>query len=191
MLVWLDLLYYGPQWWPLKKPCELIPGPVDRWIPFLPETAWIYQSLFLLLPVAALIQPTKLEFVRFAVGFCALVAFFSAIFWLYPTELRAPFSILPTSWGYDHLVAGLDGRRNAFPSLHAALTVYAGMSIVGLYRRSALVCGATILWMLMLLISTLTTKQHIFPDLLAGVSAGFTACALVMQYRTTNRLEAA
>jgi hypothetical protein len=71
MLVWLGLLYYGPQWWPLSVSHELAPGCFDQAIPFIPNTAWIYQSLFLLLPLAVLIQPTKRDFVRFCLGFCA------------------------------------------------------------------------------------------------------------------------
>jgi hypothetical protein len=177
LLVWLGLFYYGPQWWPLFAPHELTPGPLDQSVPFLPGTAWIYQSLFLLLPISALIQPTQPAFVRFASGFCLLVFCFSAIFWLYPTELRAPASALPKGWAYTHLVAGVDGRRNAFPSLHAALTIYAGLPLVALCRKnSAITCGI-VLWMLALLISTLTTKQHICADLFGGVTAGLAATA--------------
>ena len=191
MLLWLWLLYYGPQRWPLSVPRELAPGFLDQAIPFIPNTAWIYQSLFLLLPFAVLIQPTEIAFVRFVFGFCVLVACFSVIFWLYPTELRTPVAVPTTSWSYDHLVAEVDGRRNAFPSLHAALTVYAGISIIGVYRQSALVCCLMVLWVFLLLVSTLTTKQHIFVDVLAGVIGGIIALSLATQYRITKRLTAA
>jgi hypothetical protein len=175
MLVWLGLFYYGPQWWPLFAPHELAPTSLDQSVPFLPRTAWIYQSLFLLLPISALLQPTKRAFVRFASGFCLLVICFSAIFWLYPTELLAPNSTLPMDWAYTHLVAGVDGRRNAFPSLHAALTVYAGLPLVALCRKNDAVACGIVLWMLALLISTLTTKQHICADLFGGVTGGLAA----------------
>ncbi len=178
MLVWLGLLYYGPQWYPLRTPYELAPGFLDQAIPFLPQTAWIYQSLFLLLPLASLLQPDRTSFARFVSGFCLLVLTFSAIFWLYPTELRAPVSHVPPGWGYEHLVAAVDGRRNAFPSLHAALTVYAGLSITRLSQGRTFASGAMTIWILALLISTLTTKQHICLDLLAGSGAGFAAFIL-------------
>jgi membrane-associated phospholipid phosphatase len=105
-----------------------------------------------------------------------------------PESLRGTLSaILPI----HPRLAGVDGRLNAFPSLHAALTVYAGMSIIALYRHSPLVCGSIILWMLLLLVSTLTTKQHVFVDIVAGVIGGIMVHYLPTQYRITKRLEAA
>jgi membrane-associated phospholipid phosphatase len=180
MLIWLGLFYYGPQWFPIRAPYELVPSFLDQEIPFLPQTAWIYQSLFFLLPLATFVQPDRENLIRFASGFCLLVLTFSMIFWLFPTELQAPVPIAHLSWGYEHLVAAVDGRRNAFPSLHAALTVYAGFSIIRLFQRRELGCALMIFWIVALLISTLTTKQHIYLDLLAGATAGFVASRLAL-----------
>ena len=175
MLIWLGLFYYGPQWLPLKAPYELTPSVLDQAIPFIPQTAWIYQSLFLLLPLATFVQPDWVSLRRFALGFCLLVLTFSAIFWVFPTELLVPLPNADVSWGYDHLVREVDGRRNAFPSLHAALTTFAGTSILLVFRRRRSVFVLTALWMTALLISTLTTKQHICLDSLVGAIAGVAA----------------
>ena len=187
MLVWLGLLYYGPQWYPLRAPFILEPSFLDQAIPFLPQTAWIYQSLFLLLPLAAWFQ-TNERFVRFAWGFCLLVLIFSAIFWLFPSELRSTRTQATECWAYTHLVADVDGPRNAFPSLHAALTVYSGLSLLRFLRTSPAVCSSIILWVLALLISTLTTKQHIFSDLVVGGLGGYLAFALCFHRQLTPAL---
>jgi hypothetical protein len=177
MLVWLGLLYYGPQWWPLFAPHELDPSAFDQAIPFVPSTAWIYQSLFVLLPIAALTQTSSREFLKFTAGFCGLVFCFSAVFWLYPTELRLS---LPSQvdWAYGHLIAAVDGRRNAFPSLHAALTTYAVGWIIRSGRGSKLVVLLMTIWMTVLLISTLTTKQHICLDVVVGAFSGWIVSVL-------------
>jgi membrane-associated phospholipid phosphatase len=186
MLVWLGLLYYGPQWFPLRAPYTLEPSWLDGEIPFLPQTAWIYQSLFLLLPLAAWLQTNNESFVRFASGFCLLVLTFSAIFWFYPTELRAPTSQPHLNWGYAHLVAAVDGRRNAFPSLHAALTMFAGYSIARLRKGTAVRIFFS-LWIVALLISTLTTKQHIAVDVMVGAISGLLAGILSFRWPCAMR----
>lgn len=175
MLLWLGLFYYGPQWLPLKAPYELTPSSLDQAIPFIPQTAWIYQSLFFLLPLATFVQPDRRSLHRFALGFCLLVFTFSMVFWVFPTELLVPLPKAGLCWGYDHLVRAVDDRRNAFPSLHAALTTFAGVAILLMFRRQKLVFILTALWMAALLFSTLTTKQHICLDLLVGAAVGVVA----------------
>jgi len=187
MLVWLGLLYYGPQWYPLRAPLILEPSFLDHAIPFIPQTAWIYQSLFLLLPLAAWFQ-TNESFVRFASSFCLLVLIFSAIFWVFPSEIRGTWMQTTECWAYAHLVAAVDGPRNAFPSLHAALTVYAGLSLLRFFRANPAVCSSIILWVLALLISTLTTKQHICLDLVVGGLGGYLAFALSYSRQLTPAL---
>jgi membrane-associated phospholipid phosphatase len=188
MLIWLGLLYYGPQWWPLLAPQELFPSRFDEAIPFIPGTAWIYQSLFVLLPIAALAQSSSQEFLKFTVGFCGLVLCVSTVFWLYPTELRLS---LPSqsNWGYGHLIAAIDGRRNAFPSLHAALTTYAGIAIIRSGRQGKLLTLSVVIWMIALLLSTLTTKQHICLDVIVGTLSGSLA-SMFLYYRIPGRPEA-
>jgi hypothetical protein len=178
MLLWLGLFYYGPQWFPIRAPHELAPGAFDHAVPFLPETAWVYQSLFIFLPLTTLAQRDSASLIRFASGFCLLVLAFSTIFWFYPTQIQDHPPLAHVSWAYDHLVTAVDGRRNAFPSLHAALTVYAGSSLIRLQSKNRFArCGA-ILWILALLLSTLTTKQHILVDLIFGAGAGLFAGAI-------------
>jgi membrane-associated phospholipid phosphatase len=184
MLIWLGLFYYGPQWWPLKAPYELTPSSLDQAIPFIPQTAWIYQSLFFLLPLATFVQPDRNSLLRFTGGFCLLVLTFATIFWVFPTELLVPLPDEGLSWGYDHLVRAVDGRRNAFPSLHASLTTFAGTSMILVFRKSRLVLVLTALWTTALLISTLTTKQHIFLDLLASAMTGLAAILTATYFGT-------
>jgi len=187
MLIWLGVFYYCPQWFPITRFHNLIASNLDKLIPFLPESAWIYQSLFFLLPIALFIQPNQPTLVRFVCGFCLLVLSFSIIFWFYPTALPEPIYPAKIPLGFRYLVMEIDVHKNVFPSLHAALSIYAGASIFILERRNKIRCSLLIIWIAILLISTLTTKQHIIIDVVAGASAGLIFYILANQVNVTNR----
>jgi len=52
LTLWVSVPYYSLQhavFFPVRV---MQPGPIDRAIPFAEETAWLYLSLYLLLPLA-------------------------------------------------------------------------------------------------------------------------------------------
>jgi len=188
MGLWLDLLYYGPQWFQIRPAHELSGTSLDYQIPFLPETAWVYQSLFFLLPLALFVQPNKEHIAKFVSGFCLLVLTFSLFFWFYPTALPNPTYPDRIPWGYRYLVMAVDVHKNVFPSLHAALCVYAGVWIITLKHKKKWISSLVTLWIFLLLVSTLTTKQHILIDVVVGAITGlsfymFTSAPLISDSR--------
>jgi membrane-associated phospholipid phosphatase len=175
--VWLGLCYYGPKLIPNRKPIILEPTLWDRAIPFVPETAWIYQSLFLLLPLTYFSLSDQNQIRQFTLGFTSLVTIFALMFWMYPTEIVRPtVEEQQRSNIYQYLILNVDGPENAFPSLHAALTAFLGYNLhqrVKHVSYSHTFRTALLLWIMVLLFATLATKQHLWIDILVGAPAGF------------------
>ena len=85
-----------------------------------------------------------------------------------------------TSNQFYQWFVSVDGTRNAFPSLHCALTLYHLLFVgrvlsPGLSLPSrALLTATAALWTAAICYSTLATRQHYFVDIPAGlVLAGF------------------
>ena len=162
-------LYWMTQSYPRRIPTEMVPTHLDNAIPFLPATAWLYQSLFLAMPLTFFLLRDGREIRRFFWGITGLCVAANLIFILFPTTMIRPFP--PTSWAYQHLILAIDGPGNAFPSLHAALGVF---TFLCAWRTPGArwVRLVGIGWLMLLLISTLTTKQHVLMDLAGGVILG-------------------
>ena len=77
---------------------------------------------------------------------------------------------------------GVDAAGNACPSLHVAFAVYtaAGLnSVLKDVRAPFVVRQANFAWAAAICISTLTTGQHVFFDVLAGFALGLLSAKLV------------
>jgi membrane-associated phospholipid phosphatase len=69
--------------------------------------------------------------------------------------------------GAMKFIAVADNPNNCFPSMHIALTGVSSWAIRFLSRRLHLLFW---LWTLTIYVSTLTTKQHYFLDILGGIA---------------------
>ncbi|HVA66346.1 MAG TPA: phosphatase PAP2 family protein [Elusimicrobiota bacterium] len=140
---------------------------VDRAVPFLPWTGWIYATVFPFPLLAA-------AFVRDDRGIRAMLAAFIAaaavclvVFLAYPTvyprpELAGGGLI---AWPLA-MVYRLDLPRNCLPSEHVTTAFLTAFAV----RHSRPKLGAACLvWAVLISVSTLTTKQHYFWDVAAGV----------------------
>lgn len=168
------LLYLGSHALRLGTPLALQRGAFDAAMPLLPWTIWLYLSQFVLLPLAVLKARDDADRSRlyYAALLATLIA--AAVFLLFPTQLQRP--PLPqggiTGYAWQLLFASdIDG--NCFPSLHAALAVLAG---VALWRRGWK--ATALLWPALIAAATLTTKQHVVWDTLAGMLLGALAWVL-------------
>lgn len=168
------LLYLGSHTLRLGTPLGLQRGALDAAIPLLPWTIWLYLSQFLLLPLAVLKAHDAADRSRlyYAALLATLIA--AAVFLVFPTQLQRP--PLPqggiSAYAWQLLFASdIDG--NCFPSLHAALAVLAG---IALWRRGWKITA--LLWPALIAAATLTTKQHVVWDTLAGMLLGALAWIL-------------
>lgn len=140
--------------------------PLDRAIPFLPSTLLIYQSFFVMLLWAAWVCQAR-EFLRLmaAVLVANLVAYLGFIAFTahYP---RPDCSGIEPLWLRSAFVSmfAQDAPGNTFPSIHVAVTV-----LVALRLRSRRLGWAWLVWGGLVVLSTLTVKQHFVADALGGI----------------------
>ncbi len=171
LTLWVSVPYYSLQHAAFFPVRVMQPGVIERAIPFVEGTAWLYLSLYLLLPLAPLGLATRRDVRRFAVSI-AIIAFVShGIFLFWPTSV-ARVDGAASDFAY-RLVVGVDQPLNACPSLHASLAVYSALWCDRLLRRRE---GAGLgrlglwTWTLAILYATLALRQHVLVDLLAGAA---------------------
>ena len=153
---------------------------IDRLIPFQPAAAFFYLSQFFTMPLVLWLMVSRRQIMSCCFGLALLIGVSFAVFFIWPTSITRPDTILGQHPLYD-LIASHDLPRNACPSLHAGFGLFiAGYSCEvfrGWHFRRLLV-GAVWLWTGAVLISTLLVKQHVFLDLLAGGILGATSWLL-------------
>ncbi len=161
---------------------------VDRWIQFQPEWIWVYQSVYLAMPIAPWLAASKRELRRYGEGFVLLSLIGFGIFSLYPVAAPRPTDV-PAHEMYALLIT-YDGIGNAFPSLHCALTFYhllfAEHTTTTLLSRRGRLLWRVIggFWTAAICYSTLATKQHYFVDVVAGLVLATAVHAVVWTERT-------
>jgi membrane-associated phospholipid phosphatase len=149
---------------------------LDKTIPFIPITIWIYLSQFVFLFLALWMgrDATRKTLTYYAMLIATAIAFIFFVF--LPTEI-------PHHTVYaEGLTGGLwrilyltDTSQNCFPSLHVALAILAANTLmVDHYWRLA-----APLWATLICISTLTTKQHYMIDILGGVGVAMTSWFII------------
>ena len=158
-------IFTGRVHW--RAPAPLPMWAIDRLIPFLDWTVWIYhtQFFFLLFTVWAIRQTLNISRTLYAMAVASALSF--TVFFFYPT-------ILPrTAMAHDAVTARafeflyqIDPATNCFPSLHVALAALGALGVASESRRLGIVA---ILWAGLIGLSTLTTKQHYFIDVIAGL----------------------
>ena len=179
LLVVLNLVVYTPyiylqhrQFFPVTT---LAPTVLDRLIPFWPGTVWLYLSISLLMPIGPFLMKDRDRLFRYAAGIIVIATIASVIFFLWPTAIPRP--AVHNSTAYQWLVA-IDQPYHAIPSLHAAFAVYSalcGLMVIREWDARKLWPMALWSWAALILLATLTTKQHMVVDLIAGSALGFSA----------------
>ena len=154
----------------------------DRRISFSDKAAWLYLSIYLLMPVGPFLMNSRKQIFRYAIGIVLISLFANIIFLFWPTFCSRP-NFGGTNVAYRTLTA-IDNSFHAFPSLHAAFAVYSAL------------CGGLVLreigsrsfwrislwfWAFLILYATLATKQHVVADIIAGGALGFGIYACVFK----------
>jgi membrane-associated phospholipid phosphatase len=181
------IIYLLPNRLPLLAPRELALTWVDLRTPFVPLTAWIYWSDYALIFLAfsALTRPA--ERLRFVYALLTLVVLSSVIHLLFPISYpRQLFHERPPgsdafTWAALQAFRTVDAPLSCFPSLHVGASFLAAF---GSRRRSPLLLG----WATLIAISTLTTKQHYFTDVVGGMALA-SIVWVAFRSRFTPRME--
>ncbi len=185
----LVALFMLPARYHLGEPLKLERSIVDEWIPFLEWTIWIYVSHYLFLILAIWLPKDDGLRSEAAYGLMATAIIGSIIFTVFPTSVPRQSPNLTGATGilWQQLYS-VDTMVNALPSLHVANTCLAS---VALASRGGLWRTAVPLWAGLIILSTLTTKQHYAVDVPGGLALAAICFVLVrfgVEYRRIGRI---
>lgn len=143
---------------------------IDAWIPFLPDTVWIYLSHIVVLFSGWWWMRQGPACTRAFIAMVATAVIATAYFLFFPTELpRRELSgvdagpITQAAWAF---LMSADHPTNSFPSMHVAEAV---ITAVALTRADARFRWLAAVWAAAIAISTLTTEQHVVADVVGGL----------------------
>jgi len=147
---------------------------LDQLIPWVPDSVYLYESIFLLMPIAPWLTKTRRELNRYCLGFVLMSLVGFCIFFLFPTLNPRPKDIHGANSMYQALIQ-FDNGINACPSFHAAFALFHGACCHATFSvgtRNKRIRWIIWIWVLGILASALLTKQHVFVDLVAGAILG-------------------
>jgi len=143
---------------------------IDQWVPFIPETVWIYTSeYFLFISVYVLCKDT-LELNKYLCSFLALQFISATIFVLWPTtfpreQFPLPADLDPFTYFVFSTLREADTPASCCPSLHVSSCYLSSFVFLNNDRRKF---WYAFLWASAVAVTTLTTKQHYLVDVFAG-----------------------
>jgi membrane-associated phospholipid phosphatase len=182
--VLLISLYLVPTRLPVRPVVHLDQSTVDFWIPFVEWTIWFYVSEYPLVFLAVWLGTDDL--VRSRTFYALILASLtgSLIFVLWPTDVvrQSPSFVGATGLLWRALYT-VDTPANALPSLHVANTCLSASCVYRLGRAWRFI---TPVWVALIIVSTLTTKQHYAIDIAGGIvlaAACFLAVRLCVRFR--------
>jgi membrane-associated phospholipid phosphatase len=167
--------YFVLQRWPVFTPGRFALTSFDLWVGFHPGWIWVYQSVYVLISVPPLLSVSSAQLAVYARGFLWMTAIAVLFYVFLPIEAPRPADV-PRD-GMWRMLLLYDRTINTFPSLHVAMATHSlcfGAWLTGPRRSAAarLALAAGALWLLLVMYSTLATKQHYVVDLPAGVALG-------------------
>ncbi len=152
----------------------------ERSIPFLPWTIVPYWSTDLLYAASLFICRTRRELTMHVRRLLTAQILSVWVFLLFPLRFSFARPIADGFFGWlFNLLAGFDPPFNEAPSLHVGLTVILWARYSAHLRGTALWLMRC--WLVLASVSTLTTYQHHFIDLPAGMAVGFLVILLFPQ----------
>ena len=173
-------IFFAAYFYLLKNPSKpplLMPlTALDRALDFQPSALLAYASLWLYVSIAPGLLQSRRELLLFGLWVGSLCAVGLACFYLWPTAVPALLAPVDLSLHPAFaLLQGVDAAGNACPSLHVATAVFAAFWIDHLLRATRAPWGlraVNTVWVLLIVHSTLATKQHVVLDVLAGAALG-------------------
>jgi membrane-associated phospholipid phosphatase len=159
----------------IQAPTELPLTVVDRAVPFVPWTVWLYGTITWGCLLAWVGVPNRAEGARLLAAITIASLTCCVVFLLFPTTF--PRELHPLGEGDTATIRELarlreaDSPTNCLPSLHVALAWSIALSFAASRDHRGLRALACV-WALVVSISTVTTKQHFALDVPTGAAVG-------------------
>ena len=170
MWILATLLYMTANHFPILTPRHLPLWWVDRAIPLIPETIWIYVSEYLFFIAIYVSAKDMVNTNKYLYSVFALQFFSVLIFWFWPTVYPREFFPLPED--IDALtffmftwIRTIDAPTNCCPSLHVSSVFLSTFIFLDEQRKKF---PFFFLWGTAIAASTLPTKQHYLVDVITG-----------------------
>lgn len=163
-----------------RPPVLLNPSRLDDAIPFVEWSIWLYHSqfFFLLLAIHLIGRAENLTRVFYAMAGASLLSF--AIFLIYPTTIPRVAQIdSGLAERAFQLLYAVDPPTNCFPSLHVALATLASLAV---WSERKVFGRFALLWAVLISLSTMTTKQHFFVDVIGGLLIATVCRSLAIKF---------
>jgi len=182
-------LYMLSNHFPIFPPRLLPMTDLDRAIPFIPQSIWIYSSEMFLFFSVYIISKDLVNANKYLYSFLALQLVSVAIFFLWPTTY--PREQFPTPLDLDRWSAALfnnlrdvDTPGNCLPSLHVSSVYLSSFVYLDEQKKKF---PFFFIWATLIAITTLTMKQHYVADVVSGFGIAVVMYFIfhrVVKYRT-------
>jgi len=162
---------------------------LDQLIPFQPVTLPLYLSLWLYVSLPPALLATRRELYEYGLAMTLTSLIGLTIFYFWPTSVPMPTINWAQSPEIDFL-KGIDAAGNACPSFHVATAFFSGCWLHYLLRRFAAPLSIHIInwaWCFGIIYSTLTIRQHVIVDVIAGLALGGLMAYLSLQHNKKTR----
>lgn len=147
---------------------------LDHWIGFTPWAMVPYVSLWLYIGFAPALLRLRGEMAPYLVSVIAVSVIGCGIFYFWPTVI--PVTLIDWSrWPALAFLKSVDAAGNACPSLHVAFAVLTSIWLAWVLQRIGAprwLHGINLVWCLLIIWSTLATRQHVMLDVEAGAVLG-------------------
>ena len=161
---------------------------LDRLIGFQPLTLPLYVSLWVYVSLPPALLATRRELFIYG-KFMSLACLFGLlVFYFWPTAVPAA-DINWSEYPNVDFLKNIDASGNACPSLHVATAVFSGIWLNYLLARYYAPVWLRLmngLWCAGIVYSTLSTRQHVAVDVLAGFMLGALAAYLSLRQSVTE-----
>ena len=160
---------------------------LDLAIPFQPVTVFAYLTLWFYVGIAPGLLLSFRQLLFYGLWAAALCVTGLACFYWFPTAVP-PLALDPdlAKFPVFALLQGVDATGNACPSLHVATAMFSALWLDRILREMGAPLGMRAFnatWFLLIVHSTLATKQHVVLDVLAGVPLGLLFAVAALRWR--------
>ncbi len=126
------------------------------------------------------LMPSRTSYMDWVRGLVRIAAISHLIFFLWPNGLVRG---VDASSALHQIILEADQPRNAFPSLHASMTVFCAALIVGFQKHWR---WFLIGWAVIILWSTVAIRQHVVLDIIGGGFLGLAAAGWILKNRVED-----